>query len=729
MSRTRCTLKIQGLDCPNEVVPLRAALEGHPGVSSLGFDLVLGTMKVDYEPERVSPEALIERISVRAKMRAEPLATEEAETLPSWWSRNSRWAVAWIAIVTLGAGMVARALGSPSLGFFLLAIVAGAVELGPKAFRSLRQGRMDIHVLMTAAVLGAAVLGQWDEAATVAALFVLSEAIESLTLERARRAVRSLLEIAPETAEVIGDDGRTTVVPASSVQPGTRVRVRAGMRVPVDGTVASGRSSVDQKAITGESVPLSKGPGDEVFAGTVNGDGTLEVNATRLLGDSVVSQIVERVREAQKGRTPIERSIDRFASWYTPAVVAIAILVMLLPPLTGLALGHSVTAAFWRDWFTRGLVMLVIACPCALVIATPVAVVSALAAASRRGILIKGGDYLESFGRLRVLAFDKTGTLTRGTPDVVEIVSAAGNADSDVLRIAAAVGERGGHVLGRAIARHARDLQLAIPDADDYSAVPGLGATATVDQTRYHVGSHRYIDESGQCRTPFHESFGAAESEVGTSVALTASSGPLGWIRLADQPRPEAAAVVADLRRLGIEPVMLTGDNRPTADAIAQLLGITEFRADLLPDDKVAAVAELDSRLGATGMVGDGVNDAPALAASRVSVAIGGISSGAALETADIVLLADDLTGLPWLVRHSRATLRMIHVNIALAIGVKAVVMLLALFGLATLWMAIAADLGTSLVVTANALRLLRSGPGRVSFHQTLTPRVGIKSN
>jgi len=712
MSRARCTLKVHGLDCPNEVGPLRAALEGYPGVGSLGFDLVLGTLTVDYDPERINPSGLIDRIASQAKMRAEPLEAETNEAPPSWWSQHGRWAVVWIATVTLGAGMLARFLGSPAIGYFLLAVVAGAVELGPKALRSLRQARMDIHVLMTAAVLGAAALGQWDEAATVAALFVLSEAIESLTLERARRAVRSLLEIAPETAEVIGDDGQATVVPASSVQPGTRVRVRAGMRIPVDGTVASGRSSVDQKAITGESVPIVKETGDKVFAGTVNGDGTLEVNATRLLGDSVVSQIVERVREAQKGRTPIERSIDRFAAWYTPGVVAIAVLVMLVPPLIGAALGHAVTEAVWRDWFTRGLVMLVIACPCALVIATPVAVVSALAAASRRGILIKGGNFLEAFGRLRVLAFDKTGTLTRGMPDVVEVVSAGGNADSDVLRIAAAVGDRGGHVLGRAIARHARELQLAIPDADDYRAVPGMGATATVDQTRYHVGSHRYIDESGQCQASFHESFGATESEVGTSVALTASSGPLGWIRLADQPRAEAAAVVADLRRLDVEPVMLTGDNRPTAAAIAQRLGITEFRADLLPDDKVAAITELDSRLGATGMVGDGVNDAPALAASRVSVAIGGISSGAALETADIVLLADDLTGLPWLVRHSRRALWMIHVNIALAIGVKAIVMLLALFGLATLWMAIAADLGTSLVVTANALRLLRGGRG-----------------
>jgi Cd2+/Zn2+-exporting ATPase len=383
--------------------------------------------------------------------------------------------------------------------------------------------------------------------------------------------------------------------------------------------------------------------------------------------------------------------------------------VMVLPPFV-LSFSQGATEqAVWTMWLRRGLVLLVIACPCALVIATPVAVVSALAAAARRGILIKGGQFLEGFGRLRVLAFDKTGTLTRGEPDVIEVVAAGDRGHAEILRIAAALGDKGGHVLGRAIARHARGLRLDVPIAHDYAAVPGLGATGRIESTLYHLGSHRYIDEAGLCADSFHDSLGAAEGRAGTAVALTAASGPLGWIRLADRPRPEAAAVLAELHGLDLHTVMLTGDNGATAAAMAGELGMTELRANLLPEDKADAVADLEARRGPTGMVGDGVNDAPALAAARVSVALGGIASGAALETADIVLMADDLSGLPWLVRHSRKTLARIRQNIALAVGSKAVVLLLAILGLANLWMAIAADLGVSLIVVANALRLLRS--------------------
>ena len=337
------------------------------------------------------------------------------------------------------------------------------------------------------------------------------------------------------------------------------------------------------------------------------------------------------------------------------------------------------------------------------------AVVSGLAAAARCGVLIKGGAFLEEIGRLRALAFDKTGTLTLGQPDVVEVVCAPGQDDQDqVLRIAAALGDRGGHVLGKAIARHARGLRLDVPVADDYRAIPGKGALGRVDAIEYHLGSHRYIDEAGLCHPAFHDELGKAEDAVGTAVAITAETGPLGWIRLADQPRPEAAQVLTELHDLGLRTIMLTGDNARTASAVASALGVGEQRAELLPADKVTAISDLSSRHGPTGMVGDGVNDVPALAAARVSIALGGISSGAALETADIVLMGDDLRRLPWLIRHSRATLARIRQNIALALFTKAVVLILALCGLANLWMAIAADVGTTLVVIANSLRLLR---------------------
>jgi Cd2+/Zn2+-exporting ATPase len=506
----------------------------------------------------------------------------------------------------------------------------------------------------------------------------------------------------------MGPDGSVRLVPASEVRVGDRVHVRSGERIPIDGVVVSGLSSVDQKAITGESIPVPRAPGDPVFAGTVNGDGPLEVEAAGPIGDALVSRIIAQVRDAQATRAPVERRIARFAAFYTPAVIAIAGAIMIVPPLVQLASGVPPASADWRTWFARGLVVLVIACPCALVISTPVAVVSGLAAAARRGILIKGGEFLEEFGRLRALAFDKTGTLTRGEPDVVEVVSAEGSDDAEVLRIAAALGDRGGHVLGRAIARHARQQSLSVPVADGYTASPGLGASGLVGAVEYHIGSHRYLDEAGLCPPDFHTRLGSAERSAGTAVALCARTGPLGWIRLADQARPEAARVLAELNALGVRTIMLTGDNPPTAAAMARELGIADHRSGLLPADKVSAIAELDARHGPTGMVGDGVNDAPALATARVSVALGGISSGAALETADVVLLADDLTGLPWLVRHSRKTLARIRQNIALALATKALVLVLAALGYAGLGMAIAADLGTSLLVTANALRLLR---------------------
>jgi len=714
MGRARCVLQVKGLDCPVEVAALRAALDGAPGVSSLGFDLIHGVMTVDYDSDAVEPPALIRRVATRAGMKAELAGTPEAAE--NWWSRNVRWmsiaasgTLLLIGVVIGYSGAVSKSNINASMLAYALAIVAGGVDLVPKAWRSLRQLRLDIHVLMGAAILGAIALGQWDEAATVAFLFGLSEGLEALSVDRARRAVRALLEVAPETAERIEADGRVVTVAASEVVGGDRVRVRSGERVPVDGLIVSGRSSVDQKAITGESVAVLREVGDPVFAGSVNGEGALEVEASGSLDDSLISRVADRVREAQASRAPVERTVERFAAYYTPSVVVASLLLMLAPPLYLLATGAGPA---WSTWFARGLVVLVIACPCALVIATPVALASALAAAARRGVLLKGGQFLEEVGRLRVLAFDKTGTLTLGEPDVVEVVTANGHpeADAHLLGIAAALGDQGGHVLGRAISKHARSLRIEVPIADAYEAVPGLGASGRVGATEYHIGSHRYIDEAGLCPPDFHARFGQAEAEggVGTSVALTTLEGPVGWIRLADRPRPGASEVVADLRNLGIEVVMLTGDNASTALAVARELGILDHRSGLLPADKASIIAELNARRGPTGMVGDGVNDAPALAAARVSVALGGVSSASALETADIVLMADDLAGLPWLIRLGRATLARIRQNITLALASKALVLVLAAFGLATLWMAILADVGVSILVTLNALRLLR---------------------
>jgi Zn2+/Cd2+-exporting ATPase len=722
MSQARCTFKVRGLDCPSEVESLRAALRDQSGVTSLGFDLIHGTMTVDYDESAIEPEPLARLISERTGLHTTVQGQPEGSA-PSWWSRNERW------VLTAGSGLaLAIGLGFSWLGTamglgpavaerlaaagFLAAVLVGGIGLFPRAVRNLRQLRFDIDVLMGLAILGALGLGQWDEAATVAFLYGLSESLEALSLDRARRSIRALLELAPQMAERITANGGVEMVPASQVRREDRVLVRAGDTIPVDGTVLVGRSNVDQKTITGESVAVLREPGDPVYAGTINGDGTLEINASGPVGDALISRVVAQVRASQAGRAPIERRISQFAAIYTPVVIGLSLLVMLVPPLYLLATGGPDTLGWtvWREWFGRGLVILVIACPCALVIATPVAVVSGLAAAARGGVLIRGGEFLEELGRLRVLAFDKTGTLTRGQPDVVEVVCATGQDDkARLLQIAAALGDRGGHVLGKAIARHARGLSLDVPVADQYTAIPGLGALGRVDAVEYHLGSHRYIDEAGLCRPEFHVQLGQAESSVGTAVALTARSGPLGWIRLADRPRAEAAQVLAKLHQLGLQTVMLTGDNAGTAAAVARELGVGEQRAGLLPADKVSAIAELDARHGPTGMVGDGVNDAPALAAAKVSIALGGISSGAALESADIILLADDLNRLPWLIRLSRATLARIRQNITLALVPKVLVLILAVLGFANLWMAIVADVGTSLLVIANALRLLRT--------------------
>ena len=723
MSQARSMIQVRGLDCPNEVEALCAALRDQEGITGLGFDLINGIMTVDHVAGVVDPARLARLVTDRTGMPATVQGEVEGSEAPaagaeSWWSRFGPWVLTVASGLALAVGMAFSWLG-PAMGLsstaagrlavaaYAAAVVAGGVELFPKAARNLLRLHLDIDVLMGLAMLGAAALGQWDEAATVAFLYGLSEALEAWSLDRARRSIRALLDLSPPTAERIGADGSIDVVPAAGVRAGDRLLVRAGDTIPVDGEVASGRSSVDQKTITGESVPVVRGPGDPVYAGTVNGEGTLEIRASGPVSDALISRVVAQVRASQSGRAPIERRISRFAAVYTPMVVGLSLLVMLGPPLLAAFGGHGWDWDLFREWFGRGLVVLVIACPCALVIATPVAVVSGLAAAARAGILIRGGEFLEEVGRLRALAFDKTGTLTQGRPDVVEVVCAPGHDDEDrVVRIAAALGDRGGHVLGKAIARYARGRSLEVPVADDYRAVPGRGARGRVDAVDYHMGSHRYIDEEGLCRPEFHDQLDRAEGAIGTAVALTGDAGPMGWIRLADRPRPEAARVLAELHDLGLRTAMLTGDNAGTAEAVGASWA-SASSAGLLPADKVSAIAEIDARHGPTGMVGDGVNDAPALAAAKVSIALGGVSSGAALETADIVLLADDLGRLPWLIRHSRATLAMIRQNIALALLTKAIVLILAVFGLANLWMAIAADVGTSLLVIANALRLL----------------------
>ena len=714
-------LRVRGLDCAEEVAVLKRAVGPVVGGEEhLAFDVLRGKMTVRESAAGVTPEAVREAVD-HTGMRAEPW--EEGASSEGFWQRRGRMVSVASSALLLAAGFLLHAVvaggvlpaltgggveeahGMPvaARGLYLLAMLAGGWFVLPKAWYAARSLRPDMNLLMTVAVVGAVGIGEWLEAASVAFLFGLSHVLEEWSVGRARRAVEALLDLSPPTVR-LRQDGATAgerEVPAADVAPGSVFVVRPGERIPLDGEVVAGESHVDQAPITGESVPAAKSRGGEVFAGTINGAGALEVRSTREAGDTTLARIIRLVEEAQARRSPSERWVDRFARIYTPVVIALALAVFLVPPL--------VAGGGWTDWLYRALVLLVLACPCALVISTPVSVVASLAAAARAGVLVKGGPFIEAPAGLQALAFDKTGTLTGGRFTVVEVVPLDGHDEGEVLARAAALEARSEHPLARAVVAHAEARGVAFEPARNLRSLGGRGATGRVAGRDHWVGSHRYLADRGQETAEILERLDRMSAAGRTVVAVGNDRHVCGLLALADEVRTEAKQVVAELRRLGLEHVvMLTGDNRETARAAAEAAGIEEVRAELLPEDKVRAVEELVDRHGAVAMVGDGVNDAPALARSSLGIAMGAAGSDVAIETADIALMADDLGKLPWLVRHSRRTLRIIRGNIVFALGVKAVVFGLAVVGLATLWLAIAADMGASLLVIGNGLRLLR---------------------
>lgn len=621
----------------------------------------------------------------------------------------------WLVILSgllIGAGMVVDwAFGPPPLVTAILygiATVAGGILVVPLAVKSLLRLKLDINVLMTAAVAGAWILGERLEGASVVFLFSLSELLESWAADRARRSVNSLLDLSPETAVVRNPDGTESETPVTDVAAGTEILIRNGQRVPLDGEILSGRSSINQAPITGESVPVDKAPGDPVFAGTVNGEGSLVVKVTRTASESTLSRIIRLVGEAEEERPPTQRFVDRFAAIYTPLVFVMAVLVALVPPL--------VSGQPFGPWIYRSLVLLVIACPCALVIATPVSIVSGITALARRGVLVKGGLHLENIGKLRALAVDKTGTITRGRPEVVEVIPLSGLPADEVLRRAAAIDIHSSHPLAMAVVAAARERNLSFEAAGDYRSVTGRGATASIGGHPHFIGNHRLTHETGLCGPEVEEKLAGIEAK-GRSLAVIGHAPHggcagelLGIIAIADQVRPEAADAVKRLHQAGVaEVVMLSGDNQRTADAIAAEAGIDRAFGDLMPEDKVVKIRELVATYGHAGMIGDGVNDAPALAIASVGIAMGGIGSDTAIETSDITLMKDDLNRVADAVLLGRRTLKVIHFNIAFALGIKAVFLILAFLDMTGLWLAILADTGATLLVILNALRLLRN--------------------
>jgi Cd2+/Zn2+-exporting ATPase len=718
MSR-RIIYRVRGLDCSEEVSILRREVGGKPGIIDLEFDVVNARMTVEFDPEAISSAQIAAAVDATG-MKASPWDLRHVTEEAPFWEQHGR------LVMTTASGLLVAAafithwvlhgslldaftgihgdehiLPHPATLLYLGAVASGAWYVLPKALQAARRLRPDMNFLMIVAVIGAILIGELFEAATVAFLFALSLLLEHWSVERARNAIGALLDLTPPTARYYcGGHGGYHEKPVGEVPIGATVQVRPGEKIPLDGEVVKGLSSVNQAPITGESMPVYKQPGDEVFAGTINQEGVLEFRTTRAANDTTLARIIQMVESAQSRRARSQQWVDRFSVYYTPTMILLAIATTLALPL--------LTTATWSEGVYRGLVLLVIACPCALVISTPVSIVSGLTASARNGVLIKGGLYLETAGHLKVLAMDKTGTLTEGQPDVQITVPLDGHSEEELLARAAALEANSEHPLARAILRKSRDAGIAVVPADHYQALPGKGGEGIIDERAFWIGSHRLIHEKGLDTPEIHRRVEELEDAGHTVVALGNDRHICGLISIADRVRENVPQIISELKQAGVgQVVMLTGDNEGTARAIAAEVGVDEYRCELLPEDKVEAIGRLVREHQTVAMVGDGVNDAPAMAAATFGIAMGAMGTDAALETADVALMADDLAKLPWLIRHSRRTVRNIQQNIGFALGIKLAFIILTMFGLATLWMAIAADTGVTLLVVFNSLRLL----------------------
>ena len=691
----RTVLRVVGMDCASCAATVEKRVGQLPGVHRATVNFAAGRLDAEHDPGLA-----VEDLETVVRDAGYGVAnTEEVERTPFWRTPRAISVLASASLFALGLALgLASAPEVARVGAYLAAIAVGGLPIFRAAIAGVRARHLDMNVLMSAATIGGAAIGEWAEAASVVVLFAAGNALQVYAIDRTRGAVRALAGLAPEKVLVLRD-GFEGHVAADEVAVGETVVVRPGERLAVDGEVIEGRTTVDESPVTGESTPVEKGLGDAVYSGSLNGSGGLLVRALREAGDSTLQRVTRLVEEAQATKAPAEQFVDRFSRVYTPLVVAVAVVLAIVPPLLGASFG---------EWFYRALALLIIACPCALVISTPVTVVSGIGAASRRGILVKGGAALEAAGRLKALAFDKTGTLTEGRPVLSRTVALDGYDRDGALRLAAALERRSEHPLAHAILTAADGREL--PGVEGFRAVAGRGAEGEVGGRRYLVGSPRLFGEWGIALAPAREALAEVEGAGETPVILGDDDGPLAVFGLADSPRPDARSTLEALRVAGVgELVMLTGDAEAPARRIAEHLGIG-YRAQLLPEQKVEAVRELVSEHGDAGMVGDGVNDAPALAASSVGFAMGAAGTDVALETADVALLHDDLPKLAEAVRLSRAAEGIIKQNVVVSIAIKGLFVLLAPFGLVALWMAVLADMGTSIAVTLNGLRLFRRG-------------------
>jgi Cd2+/Zn2+-exporting ATPase len=690
------------MDCSSEESEIRRALDKVVGIHGLHFNLGERVLTISADVVAIPPA--LEAIK-KAGFKPEPLPqeTDNHQVPAGFWSSWGK------LILALGLALIAEAIAfafptNQWIAAIGMVLALGAIFLSgfgvyAKGLVALRQARLNINALMTVAVTGAFLIGQWPEAAMVMALYAIAEAIEARAVDRARGAIKSLLAMSPELAEVRQNDGTWIRMNVKLVSLDSVVRIAPGERVPLDGTITVGQSAVDQSPLTGESLPVDKTPGDEVYAGTINQAAALEIRVTSLASDSTLSRIIKAVEEAQATRAPTQRFVDQFAAIYTPAVFVLALLVALLLPW--------VAGVTWLQAIYKGLVLLVIACPCALVISTPVSVVSGLAAGARRGILIKGGVYLEEARKIKAVALDKTGTITEGKPKLVAFEAIALDEPRERLeRLAKSLASRSDHPVSKAIAQ---GLTESTQEVLSFEAVAGRGVQGVIDGHPYILANHRWIEERNQCSSALEARLAEHEGAGRTVTILANRDRVIALFSVADTIKTSSTQAIAQLKALDVTPIMLTGDNALTAKTVGNQAGISEIRGNLLPEEKLKAIEEFQGQYGVTAMAGDGINDAPALVKSNIGFAMGAAGTHTAMEAADIVVMNDDLRRLPETIRLSKQTHAILWQNITLALGIKAVFLLMAIFDDASMWMAVFADMGASLLVVFNGLRLLKA--------------------
>jgi len=693
------TLIVEGMDCPDESRPIEDRLRKLACVQNIQFNLVANKLIL----EHTCPIGDVQQALKDLGFKSELAAHRRKKAELTFWQKHK------MLFLTLTSGTFAIVGGVlrhlhfddiVTIPLLMIAIATGGFHIAKKGWKEAINLTLGMNFLMSIAVIGAMVLGEWSEAAMVIFLFALAQLLESYSLDRARKSIQSLMELAPNVA-LLKDDNGERIVPVEQIDVGDLIVIKPGERIPMDGIVSAGSSTVNQSPITGESMPLEKSVNDEVFAGTINDKGSLEVRVTEKFENSTLSRIIHLVEEAQVKKAPSQSFVEKFARYYTPAVVSFAALLAILPPL--------VLGASFNEWFYRALVLLVISCPCALVISTPVTIVSGLTNAARNGILIKGGAYLENFGKLKALAFDKTGTLTEGKPKVQTIIPISHTNENEILTIATSIESRSEHPLALAIMEYAHSKNIPLQTLENFESITGKGVRASINGTTYLIGNHRLFEENGWCEDEIHQHLEKIERKNHSAIILGKKERILGIIDIADSIRENTAEAIENLNRAGIrKTIMLTGDNYQTAAAIAGDLKIDEFHAELLPEDKVIAIKNLLAEYEQVAMIGDGINDAPALATATIGISMGTSGTDTALETADIALMKDDLGKLAYLKKLSRKTVRIIKQNIFTALFLKGIFVLLAIPGLATLWMAVFADMGASLLVVFNGLRALK---------------------